>query len=170
MGRKPLGHDGSPGGPPRGALIHAQKTGNHREAARIRNGSEDPVWHHKCWCRSRREMTPDTVAPGTVRMSLTGTVPDIFSASSRKVLRTNIPERFGVNISSARKPEGLNWLPEGLNRYLECMGTWHGPLDRIHRTIPASGTNVGGMTPGMPKACQTGWFEPSRYRFKGYSG
>jgi hypothetical protein len=24
---------------------------------------------------------------------------------------------------------------------------------------------VRGMTPGMPKACQTGWFEPSRYRF-----
>jgi hypothetical protein len=29
---------------------------------------------------------------------------------------------------------------------------------------------VGGMTPGMPKACQTGWFEPSRYRLDIHSG
>ena len=29
---------------------------------------------------------------------------------------------------------------------------------------------VGGMTPGMPKACQTGWFEPSGYRFNDLTG
>jgi hypothetical protein len=29
---------------------------------------------------------------------------------------------------------------------------------------------VGGMNPGMPKACQTGLFKLSKYRFKGYSG
>jgi hypothetical protein len=43
-------------------------------------------------------------------------------------------------------------------------------LDRIRQTIPASGTNVGGMTPGMPKACQTGWFEPSGYRLDVHAG
>jgi hypothetical protein len=48
--------------------------------------------------------------------------------------------------------------------------TWHGLLDRIRQTIPASGTNVGGMTPGMPKACQTGWFEPSGYRLDVHAG
>jgi hypothetical protein len=49
------------------------------------------------------------------------------------------------------------------------MRTWHGLLDRICQTIPASGTNVGGVTPGMPKACQTEWSYPSRYRFNVYT-
>jgi hypothetical protein len=52
-------------------------------------------------------------------MSLTGTVPEIFSTSSRKVLMTKIPERFGVNINSTKTPGSLNRVPEGLNRYLE---------------------------------------------------
>ena len=112
MGRKPLGHDGSPGGPPRGALIHAQKTGNHREAARIRNGSEDPVWRHNCWRRSRREVTSDAAVPGTVRMSLTSVVPEIFSTSSRKVLMARLPERLG------KEPDEFKWKPEGLIRYV----------------------------------------------------
>jgi hypothetical protein len=29
---------------------------------------------------------------------------------------------------------------------------------------------VGGMTPGMSKACQTGWFEPSGYRLDVHAG
>jgi hypothetical protein len=29
---------------------------------------------------------------------------------------------------------------------------------------------VGGITPGTPKACQTGWFETSRYRFNFLTG
>jgi hypothetical protein len=36
--------------------------------------------------------------------------------------------------------------------------------------VVEGGMSVGGMTFGMPKACQTGWFELSEYRFKGYSG
>ena len=46
-------------------------------------------------------MTSDTVMPGTVRMSLTGTVPKKFSTLSRKVLMTKIPERFG------KEPDGF---------------------------------------------------------------
>ena len=30
--------------------------------------------------------------------------------------------------------------------------------------------DVGGMTPGVPKACQTGWFEPSGYRLDDRTG
>ena len=56
-------------------------------------------------------MTPDAVASGTVRMSLTGVVPEIFSTSSRKVLMTKIPERFG------KEPDEFKWKPEGLIRY-----------------------------------------------------
>ncbi len=56
-------------------------------------------------------MTSDTVVPGTVRMSLTGTVPKKFSTSSRKVLMTKIQERFG------KEPDEFKWKPEGLIRY-----------------------------------------------------
>ena len=56
-------------------------------------------------------MTPGTVAPGTVRMSLTGVIPEIFSTSSRKVLMTKIPERFG------KEPDEFKWKPERLIRY-----------------------------------------------------
>ena len=56
-------------------------------------------------------MTPDTVVPGAVRMSLTGVVLEIFSTSSRKVLMTKIPERFG------KEPDEFKWKLEGLIRY-----------------------------------------------------
>ena len=56
-------------------------------------------------------MTSDTVVPGTVRMSLTSIVPEIFSTSSRKVLMARIPERFG------KEPDEFKWKPEGLIRY-----------------------------------------------------
>ena len=56
-------------------------------------------------------MTPDTVVPVTVRMSLTGTAPEKFLTSSRKILMTKIPERFG------KKPDGFKWKPERLIRY-----------------------------------------------------
>jgi hypothetical protein len=37
-------------------------------------------------------VTPDTVASETVRMSLTGTISNIFSTSSRKMAK--LPERY----------------------------------------------------------------------------
>ena len=111
MGQQPLGRGGSVRGPPRGAVLHARITGGHSVAARIRNGSEDPVWRSKCERRSRRETTLDTVVPGAVRMSLTGTAPEKFSTSSRKILMTKIPERSG------KKPDGFKWKPERLIRY-----------------------------------------------------
>ena len=51
----------------------------------------DPVRRINC-ARETKDLKPDAGAPGTVRMSLTGTVPEIFSTSSRKVLMTKIPE------------------------------------------------------------------------------
>jgi hypothetical protein len=87
-----VGRDGSLHGPPRGAHTRVRKTVCHKKATRIWNGHEDPMCRHKCWRRSRREVTPDTGVSGTVRMSLTDTVPEKFSTSPRRELMSKIPE------------------------------------------------------------------------------
>jgi hypothetical protein len=84
-------------------------------------------------------------------MSLTGAVPKIFSTSPRRHLMKEIPEKPVQRHKFGKEAEELD-PDSGKIKPVPCIkGTWHGLLDRIHRTIPVSGTNVRGMTPGMPK-------------------
>ena len=53
---------------------------NHRE------GHKDPVRHIKC-ARETRDLTTDTAMSVTVRMSLTNTISELFSTSSRRTYR-----------------------------------------------------------------------------------
>jgi hypothetical protein len=78
-------------------------------------------------------------------------------------------DAFLVGFPSAEDLSRMDGMQMGIPSSTSQMSITSWQIQDVPHKLELQMVCVGGMTPGMPKAYQTGWFEPSRYWFNVYT-